>query len=267
MLCSLWIPVLFCFSIRSLVSTATPTRPISSTSLLLSTPYGRGAAIWPESSNEPIRLVDSFPNGVLPDAAQKELQLSSNIQEDTAEAETPRVSAPFKRRRRLPRAIQKILTRAAVKEEDAEYDTTIDKIPAVLALALLVGGLVQPVDVLIVSFLSGYFAILGVASRAVRSDGITPVLPSLPPQGHVPALVSNPLNLAFTQSSAYDIWLRFGTAISMVAPFALLTRYLLVGNKQLEAAKFCARPVFLLCCQAVCESIFRRVMVSKILAM
>jgi hypothetical protein len=224
----------------------------------LSTPYGRGAAIWPESSNEPVRLVDSFPNGIIPDSAQKEL-LSSNNQADTADTDTL-VSTPLKRRRRLPRAIQKILTRAAIKEEYTEFDTTIDKTPAVLALALLAAGLVQPVDVLIVSFLSGYFSILGVASRALRSDGITPVLPSLPPQGHVPALVSNPLNNAFTQSSAYDIWLRFGTAISVVAPFVLLTRYLLFENKQLEAANFCARPLFLLCCQAVSESVVRRVM-------
>ncbi len=256
----------FCFAFQSKVSCRRPqqTRRRSSTQVL-STPYGRGAAIWPESSNEPVRLVDSFPNGIIPDSAQKEL-LSSNNQADTADTDTL-VSTPLKRRRRLPRAIQKILTRAAIKEEYTEFDTTIDKTPAVLALALLAAGLVQPVDVLIVSFLSGYFSILGVASRALRSDGITPVLPSLPPQGHVPALVSNPLNNAFTQSSAYDIWLRFGTAISVVAPFVLLTRYLLFENKQLEAANFCARPLFLLCCQAVSESVVRRVMVSKNLAL
>lgn len=256
----------FCFAFQSKVACRRPqqTRRRSSTQVL-STPYGRGAAIWPESSNEPVRLVDSFPNGIIPDSAQKEL-LSSNNQADTADTDTL-VSTPLKRRRRLPRAIQKILTRAAIKEEYTEFDTTIDKTPAVLALALLAAGLVQPVDVLIVSFLSGYFSILGVASRALRSDGITPVLPSLPPQGHVPALVSNPLNNAFTQSSAYDIWLRFGTAISMVAPFVLLTRYLLFENKQLEAASFCARPLFLLCCQAVSESVVRRVMVSKNLAL
>lgn len=238
-----------------------PPPRLDTTTLLSSSLYGRGAAIWPESSNEPVVLADSFPNGVLPDIAQNELRASSVPDADNivVAIEEPK----RRRRRRLPRAIQRILRRAAVKEEDVEYDTTVDKTPAVVALLLLVGGLVQPVDVLIVSFLSGYLTILGMVSRAVRSDGITPVLPSLPPQGHVPALVSNPLGNAFTESNVYDLWLRFGTVVSGVAPLALLIQYLFVGNQQLEAAKFCARPVFILCCQAVSESISRKVMVSR----
>jgi len=103
---------------------------------LLSTPYGRGAAIWPESSQEPIVLADSFPGGTLPVAAQDELRISANEESKVAVVDTP------KRRRRLPQAIQRILRKAAVKEEDVEYDTSIDKSPVVMTLALLVGGLV-----------------------------------------------------------------------------------------------------------------------------
>jgi len=224
---------------------------------LSSTPYGRGTAIWPESSQEPVVLADSFPGGILPDVAQEELRLSVNEEPEVAGVETP------KRRRRLPQAIQRILRRAAVKEEGVEYDAAVDKTPAVVALALFVGGLVQPIDVLVVAFLSGYMTILGVASRVMRSDGVTPILPSLPPQGHVPALVSNPLGNAFTNSDVYDLWLGFGTVVSVLAPIALLGRCLFIGDKQLEAAKYCARPVFLLCCQAVSESISRRVMVCS----
>lgn len=227
------------------------------TTAIQSTQYGRGAAIWPESSQQPVVLEDSFPGGVLPDIAQQELQIADfDASVAVVDDETP-----TKRRRRLPRAIQRILTRAAVKEEDVEYDTAVDKTPAVVAVGLLVGGLVQPVDVLVVVFLSGYMSILGVASRVLRSDGITPVLPSLPPQGHVPALISNPLGNAFTNSNVYDVWLKFGFVLSVAAPVAMLGRYLFVGEKEVEAVKFCARPLFLLCCQAVSEGISRRVMV------
>lgn len=259
---SLWLCIFGASSTAFTVLPARDTRQwvaaaarITTTTALQSTPYGRGAAIWPESSQDAVVLADSFPGSVLPDEAKDELQVSLN-QDEPEMIETP------KRRRRLPRAIQRILQRAAVKEEDVEYDTAVDKTPAVVALALLFGRLVCPIDVLMVAFLSGYVTILGVASRVMRSDGITPILPSLPPQGHVPALVSNPLGNAFTNSDLYDLWLRFGTVSSVLAPLALLGQYLLDGDKQLEAAKLCARPVFLLCSQAVTESICRRVMVS-----
>jgi len=116
-----------------------------------------------------------------------------------------------------------------------------------------------------VAFLSGYLTILGTAWRAIRADGITLILPSLPPQGHVPALVSHQLGNAFTNSNVYDLWLRFGTVFGLVAPTALLGRYLLLGDKQLEAARLCARPLFLLCCQAASESISRRAMVRQLM--
>jgi hypothetical protein len=251
----------FLFLLSSCVGSAAFHAPISHRprvflSIIASTPYGRGAEIWPECNEEPVLLADSFPGGFIPDIAQDELQASRNYEPEVV-VETP------KRRRPVPRAIQRILRRAAVKEEDAEYNRMrVDKAPAVIALSLLVGGLVQPVDVLVVAFLSGYLSILSTVSRSMRSDGVTPILPSLPPQGHVPALVSNPLGNAFTNSDGYDLWLKFGTSVSVVAPIALLGRYLLFQNKQAELAKYCARPVFLLCCQAVSESISRKVMVS-----
>lgn len=230
-------------------------RPRVSLTASSSTPYGRGAEIWPECNEKPVLLQDSFPDGFIPDIAQNELQTSRKYEPEVVD--TP------KRRRRVPRAIQRILRRAAVKEEDVEYNhMSVDKTPAVIAVSILVGGLVQPVDVLVVAFLSGYLIILGSVARSTRTDGVTPILPSLPPQGHVPALVSNPLGNAFTNSDGYDLWLKFGTAVSVMAPISLLGRYLLSQNDQMELAKFCARPVFLLCCQAVSESISRRVMVS-----
>lgn len=228
---------------------------------VLSSTYGRGAEIWPECNEEPILLTDSFPNGVIPEIAQAELKLSGKDEPDVmAVVETP----TRRRRRRVPRAIQRILRRAAVKEENVEYmKMTVDITPAVIALCLFVGGLVQPNDVLIFAFWSGYLSILNIAARGVRSDGVTPVLPSLPPQGHVPALVANPLGNAFTNSHAYDIWLQSGTTISVIGPILLLLKYFLSQEKQVEAATLCARPVFLLCCQAVSESISRKVMVSS----
>lgn len=139
---------------------------------------------------------------------------------------------------------------------------SIDKTPAGIALALLVGGLVRPLDVLVATGIGGYLTVLHFLAKAPRSDGVTPHVPALPPQGHVPDLVLNPLGVFFTKSKEYDSWLKAGTVLSLLAPVAAIAKYTLMSsNNQMAAARACARPLFLLCCQAVVESISRGVMV------
>ena len=220
--------------------------------------YGRGADIWPPANEEPIRLETSFPNGVIPDKAVE--VLSSVVQQLPPQQEQQPTS---KRRRYVPRTIQRILKRAANSQEETASDapTSIDKTPMILAGFLVLSGMIKPLDALLVSFFTGYFAILYMWARGTRSDGYTPVLPSLPPQGHVPQLVANPLTPGFTTYSLnYDYWLKAGAVIGLLAPVVMMLRYVFL--KQMDCASSCARPIFLLCCQAITEAVSRRSLVS-----
>lgn len=226
-------------------------RTSSSSTLLLTNSYGRNAEIWPPTNNDfQVSLQDSFPNGEIPESAIVALQ-----QIDGNEVETK----PLKWRKRLPRTIARILRRAAsAQEEEAFAETSggMHKTPAAVALALLLTGYVKPLDVLLVTFLSGYFLILGMIARSPRADGVTPMLPSLPPQGHVPVSVSNPLGYALTYSTTYDRFLKLGVLVGVLAPVLACLRYTL--DHQTAAASAVARPIFLLCAQALSESTSRR---------
>eukprot|EP00565_Helicotheca_tamesis_P007251 CAMPEP_0185741288 /NCGR_PEP_ID=MMETSP1171-20130828/38879_1 /TAXON_ID=374046 /ORGANISM="Helicotheca tamensis, Strain CCMP826" /LENGTH=443 /DNA_ID=CAMNT_0028413249 /DNA_START=138 /DNA_END=1469 /DNA_ORIENTATION=+ len=223
----------------------------------------------------------------------------------------PRVTG---RKRRVVRsAISKILRKAAGAEQSiAEKDTTTTTssstssstpstaAPASIALLLLGLGYIQPVHVLFVIFFSGYLTVLGLWSKSPVSgtmsevgggsssssssmdgggDNILVSMPSLPPQGHVPSLVSNPLGLMLTNSATYRMWLQTGAVVGFVLPLLAIGLYVLpfvVGVADLPssfwgnilprlednvaAAKTCAGPLFLLCCQAISESISKRCM-------
>jgi len=229
------------------------TRKTCRTRQLFSTSsYGRGSEIWPPSAEGPIKLTDSFPNDEIPSPAAEALK---NIG-------TKKKQKPTEWRKLLPRAMARILRRAAQAQEEEAFlnadAPAMDKTPAVVALGLLIRGYIRPLDALLVSFLSGYFCILGVWARSLRRDGVTPNLPALPPQGHVPTLVSNPLGSSFTYSVSYDRWLKLGVLLSFLGPLIQMIRYTLEG--QMGAARACARPIFFLCCQAVAEAVSRRVM-------
>jgi hypothetical protein len=222
-------------------------RVIGSSPLLFSSSYGRNAEIWPPTNDQPVKLADSFPNGEIPE------QVTATLQQIGFKSETK----PIEWRKRLPRAMARILRRASAQEEEAfsgEVSGT-DLTPAAVALVLLLKGYVRPLDVLLVSFLTGYFLIIGMLARSVRMDNVTPVLPSLPPQGHVPTLVSNPLGYNFTYSKQYDLFLKCGVLVGLVAPILACLRYTL--QHQTVQAQACARPIFFLCFQAISEAISR----------
>lgn len=215
------------------------------TSSLKVTTYGRGAEIWPECNEAPIQLADSFPGGIIPNEVMDTLSRISLPIEPVVKADLEEKKA-FRPIRRL-----------------FASPSSIDKTPTAIAVALLASGLIRPADVGIVTVLSGYLAVLFYFARSPRADGISPHVPAVPPQGHVPDLVANPLGLSFTNSKSYDSWLKVGAVLSLLAPLVSIVRCTVVvaGTTQTVAAKACARPLFLLCCQAVAESISRNVMV------
>jgi hypothetical protein len=221
-----------------------------SSSLLVSSNYGRNAEIWPPTNDQPVKLADSFPNGVIPGQVIATLQQIGS----RSDAETK----PVEWRKRLPRAMARILRRAASAQEEEAFSGDVsgtDKTPAAVAMVLLLSGYVRPLDVLLVSFLTGYFLILGMLARSLRIDNVTPILPALPPQGHVPTLVSNPLGYTFTYSKQYDLFLKCGVLVGLLAPILACLRYAL--EHQTVQAQACARPIFFLCFQALSESISR----------
>jgi hypothetical protein len=214
--------------------------------------YGRGSEIWPPSNGVPVKLKDSFPNGTLPDHVRRTLQqIGAKVEHK-----------PREWRQLLPRAIRRILRRAAKSQEEEAFHSPeappMDKTPAMVALGLLCLGYIRPLDILLVTFLTGYVGILHIMAQSLRADAITPTLPALPPQGHVPTLVSNPLGHRFTYSVNYDRWLKLGVWVGLLGPVLLLVKYAL--DRQLAPAQACARPLFFLCCQALSEAISRRIM-------
>jgi hypothetical protein len=147
--------------------------------------------------------------------------------------------------------------------------TTMDKLTAAVAAAVLIGGFVPFLDVLLATGWSTYLwwlLRLAQAPRRAEKDATVkvPKLPSLPPQGHVPLLVSNPLGYALSNSKKYQQWLDVGVILGLFGPILLLSRYTLwtaAPHNQLEAAAACARPLFWLCCHAMTEAVARNVLV------
>ena len=99
---------------------------------------------------------------------------------------------------------------------------------------------------------------MGVVAKSIRSDGLTPTLPALPPQGFVPSIVAKPLGYSFACSELYNRWLQLGLVLGIVAPLALIVRTSIQKSPAALVANSCARSVFLLCCQAFSESVSRR---------
>jgi hypothetical protein len=231
-----------------------------SSTLLFSSTYGRNAEIWPPTNDQPVKLADSFPNGVIPEqvtAALQQIGFKQQSEIDNENGVERQTKPVVKWRKRLPRAMARILRRAASKEEEAFSGdiSGMDLTPVAVALVLLLSGYVRPLDVILVSFLTGYFLILGMLARSLRMDNVTPVLPALPPQGHVPTLVSNPLGYSFTYSKQYDLFLKCGVLVGLVAPILTCVRYAL--QHQRVQAQACARPIFFLCFQALSEAMSR----------
>jgi len=233
---------------------------------LTASSYGRGTEIWPECNEDPIQLIDSFPGGIIPSDALYSLKTAKELPKLEKSKEEKRSKSY------LPQSIRRILERAAGSSQEQKSPTVpIDKTPTIIALLLLFSGLIRPLDVITATTISGYLFLLNVWARSPREDGETPILPSLPPQGHVPDLILNPLGISFTNSKAYDSWLKAGAMISLFAPLVIIARhrFLMPPPTALNIieARACARPLFLLCCQALVEVISRHFMVRQFLVL
>lgn len=269
----------------------TPTTQTASPFLKMNS-YGRGAEIWPECNEDPVQLSDSFPNGQVPYSAilaigrQDMAAVYETVEESiTATSNTPASEAndnngtPTTRSKRqfVSKTVRRILRRAAAKEElgseaggaaAATLSNRLDWTPICIASGLLAGGLIRPNDVLLVAFFTTYFTLLGMVARSPREISGAPVLPSMPPQGHVPSLVSNPLGMGIVYSKTYDLWLKLGVVVGLVGPLIQLSWYLYFGpQREIEAARHCARPMFLLCFQAISEAASRRAVVRPVLCL
>ena len=213
--------------------------------------YGRGAEIWPPTNDDAVRLADSFPNNQLPPQVEAMLRQANEIEA---------VSSPSPASWKRP--LSMILRRAAARAQSetvadgtssasSKSSVSLDKTPVVLALCLTV--FIKPLDALLAMFISGYLTLLYQISRQPRSmDNDIPTLPALPPQGHVPYLLNNPLGFSLAYSTWYDRWLRAGVVLGLVAPLAVTLQYTLTN--QVAAASLVARPLFFLCLQAVLEA-------------
>jgi hypothetical protein len=205
-----------------------------------SSSYGRGAEIWPPGSEEAIRLQDSFPNGMVPDFDQ------------TAPTTASLANVPSKI------ASRRLWVRAMI--------------PWIIGLLIpLCWKCLRPLDVLLTSFLSGYIVLLARLSSMTRwSDNFggsaaaaaQPMLPALPPQGHVPRSVSYPLGYRLSQSWAYSAWVTSGVLLGLVAPLAMLLATTVTsswsgggGYETDLLLEYTVRPLFLLVCQVGTENI------------
>ena len=257
--------------IRTLKTTTTVARiSSSSTALLNNNVYGKGADIWPESQEDAVELSSSFPNGIIPYSVIIQTNLDDSIYQQQKQPQNQAQSSGRRRRRRTGSRnyIKRILRRAASKEElDNEGEIkSIDKTPIAIGLSLVIRGLVRPMDVALVACWTAYFIILNMTARSGRRDstagGQVPIMPALPPQGHVPAILTNPMGINFESSSSYRQWLNLGAVVGLIGPLSMIIYYIVKAD-MMDAARVVSRPLFLLCCQIVTEAISKKSLVSK----
>jgi hypothetical protein len=246
-------------------ATRTSTGSSSSTALQNNNVYRKGADIWPESQEDAVELSSSFPNGIIPYSVIIQTNMDDSIYQQQQQQQVQ--SSNRRTRGRSRNYIKRILRRAASKEElDNEGEIgSIDKIPIAIGLALVIRGLVRPMDIVLVSCWTAYFIILNMTAQSGRGDstagGQVPIMPALPPQGHVPAILTNPMGMKIESSSSYRQWLNLGAVVGLFGPLAMIIYYIVKAD-MMDAARVVSRPLFLLCSQIVTEAISKKSMVS-----
>lgn len=250
---------------------------------LSSSSYGKGADIWPPTNEDPILLQDSFPNGKIPDSALQKLQGDLQISSSSSSSSNSRNASDQHQQRPVEwtgspaRAmIGRILRRAAQAEEtqDTIRTTTANKnknernwgIRFLITITLTMARYLRPADAVVLLLLTGYFGCLTYWAQSLRPDGITPCLPALPPTGHVPVMIANPIGYKITSNALYVLWLRLGVSLNVIAPLlwwgSVVRRStttsssspdLIAARMAVAAAAAGARPLLLACCQALTE--------------
>ena len=223
-------------------------RQHSHNSIRLRSSYGKGAEIWPPGSDKPIDIRDSFPSGVIPipDRDQNLLLGDDPVR--------------WKKIKSTGRTVtDKLLRRAARLQEDQPNTARLSTTTLLVAGATV--RYLQPLDFLLVIASTGYVFVLQKLAAQQRSvDNVTPVLPALPPQGHVPVCVRHPLGYGFSRSRGYFRWLKLGELVGIWGPLVLLVSIKL-GYSVVAApamAQLIAPPLFFSSCQAGTEHMVTR---------
>jgi hypothetical protein len=270
--------------------------PLLSTTTALHEKYRRGAEIYPLTNRISFTLADSFPNGIVPQMAQiiladkgpltpQQLQdlAKVQLQQDIDDDDSANANSNADDQRMDPSSNAKANTTAARRNKRFE-----PKLPPIIALVLVAKGLVSPGHMLFTIFFSGYISILNIIASSPRNDidshdpssadpsessyssasaSLQPILPSLPPQGHVPDLISNPLGIAITESYVYQNWLRTGELFGYFLPLlALATGFADQCVTNIPARlvpsyvtmTHMATSMFLICCQVMTEAATKR---------
>lgn len=213
--------------------------------------YGRGSEIWPPTNmDRAVQLRDSFPQGEIPPQVFEEI--AGMTSSSTFSTQQPRAflsSSSDWSREDLPNSTPNTASIRA---------TWLDRFPGIVALSLLVW--IRPMDIGLVATLSAYTALLTLSASSLRSNsGKCESLPSLPPHGHVPQMIQNPMH-DLSYSWEYDIWWRCGVGLGFILPILTIAYFKITSTALSLPASYeglilstFARPLFLLCCQALSE--------------
>jgi len=246
------------------------------------TEYGRGVEVFPVTNEKGIRLEDSFPNGIIPNTVRSNV-LDVECAVSVVNDEKPTSATNETRQKQnIVSSVMRILTAAAKFEEkvlssciclpnfsiaNRFKDRPMNIVPSVVAFALLAVGLVPPPQVLCVVFLTAYITglgFIGASSKTIsgvnRDNSIIPPrLLSIPPQGHIPYLLSNPSGALLLNSGKYQVWLRFGVYFGLVGPLMSIIWYRF-RIRDIVVASLVAKSAFLLCCQITTETFSNRIL-------
>ncbi len=253
---------------------STTTKQPSYYTLLFGEKYGRGAEIYPVTNEIDFKLTDSFANGILPPSVQEVI----DKKEDESTTDLEELNQPsiennnnnddntdndeMKNNNSMTSAINSILRSAAKSQTEKSPlidSTPLNKRPPFIAFLLLALGLISPKQILIVTFLSAYFIGLGFQASSPKSiDNMNPILWTIPPQGHIPKQLSNPLGNSISNDPNYISWLRIGVVLGYVAPIVYVVTTILNGQQILSET--IATNIFLLCCQITTEDVSKKVL-------
>lgn len=237
--------------------------------------YTKGTEIQPATNQFQFTLGDSFPDGIIPDVAQQILDEKGPLTEEQFEElnienlayinqdEESEKPEGRERRRRNTYGLFKILHRAARKQEEQlesssenflqkQLTQPIPKFPIVLLSFLAIKGLVIPSQMLFAVFFSGYLKFLGILAASPIDDNpsvLQPTLASLPPQGHVPDRIADPLGREFSNSDVYRNWLKIGELIGYVGPLAMILTKMVTSTLETEYEFLATNFIFTKCAQ------------------
>jgi hypothetical protein len=278
--------------IRTIGTTATiRTTTTNVFPLLWAYGYRRGEDMWPPTNLEkPVQLKDSFPLGYVipyPSMIPQDQQIMEDITTTTStSSNVSNATTTNCFNTEEKGTIQRILRRAS-RLQIKRLTDSINFTPAFVSIILCLMGLVHRSDGWFVLAFSAYATFLYKWSQqpsdnksSSNNNRNTIIMPALPPQGHVPYLVSNPLGRSITDSPIYMLWIRTGWFVGLVLPLYYIAWNLLILGRRRSlihasstgitdvlptflssSLRWCGSPIFLLCMQSFSEAVARNVLV------